>query len=82
LFYYQSVTLLFTVGSIDALPVTRWKAGIKAKGDRIMSHDKDQHKPKAPVKGADKDKAPCTGKDKAPCSEKPKVHASGADQRK
>jgi hypothetical protein len=48
-----------------------------------MSHDKDQHKPKAPVKGADKNKAPCcTGKEKAPCSEKPKVHASGVDQRK
>jgi hypothetical protein len=47
-----------------------------------MSHDKDQHKPKAPVTGADKAEAPCTDKDKTPCSEKPKVHASGADQRK
>jgi MarR-like DNA-binding transcriptional regulator SgrR of sgrS sRNA len=47
-----------------------------------MSHDKDQHKPKTPVTGADKDKAPCCDKDKTPCSEKPKVHASGADQRK
>jgi hypothetical protein len=46
-----------------------------------MSHDKDQHKPKAPVSGADK-KAPCTDKDKTPCSEKPKAHASGADQSK
>jgi hypothetical protein len=47
-----------------------------------MSHDKDQHKPKAPVTAADKDKAPCCGKDKEQCSEKPKVHASGVDQRK
>jgi hypothetical protein len=47
-----------------------------------MSHDKDQHKPKVPVTGADKDKAPCSDKDKTPCSEKPKVHASGVDQRK
>jgi hypothetical protein len=70
-------------GSIDANPLVRWKEGIATKGDQIMSHDKDQHKPKAPATGAGKDKAPCcTGKDKAPCSEKPKVHASGADQRK
>jgi hypothetical protein len=47
-----------------------------------MSNDKDQHKPKAPVTGADKAKAPCCDKDKSPCSEKPKVHAAGADQRK
>jgi hypothetical protein len=61
----------------------RLKDGYSTKGAKIMSHDKDQHKPQAPVTGTDKDKAPCTGKDKAPCcSEKPKVHASGADQRK
>ncbi len=47
-----------------------------------MSHDKDEHKPKAPVTGAEKDKSLCACKDKAPCSDKPKVSASGADRRK
>jgi hypothetical protein len=57
----------------------RWHS---TKGDKIMCIDKDQHNPKAPVTGADKDKAPFCDKDKSPCSEKPKVHAAGADQRK